>query len=569
MDGRWRAGLTGLLAAAAGIAVAELLASFGDPGSGPAVAVGGVLVDAAPTPVKEFAVRTFGTADKPVLLSGVAVGIAAVAVVVGLLAARRRWFGLAGAALFAVAGAAAAVSRPSAGLLAALPSLAGGVATALALSALNRRRASGTDPATEDPATEDPASESPATDDPATGHPASEGPEGRQLDNAQPAGDEPTSSGVRGRVAPAPGKGLRGPGTPDVAGFDRRAFLQAAAAVSAVTVAAGAGAVVTRRVRGGAASRDREAVRLPAPAEPAPPLPAGQDPAFVTANRDFYRVDTALTVPRVDLESWRLRVHGRVEHPLTFTFAELLQRPLIERHITLNCVSNEVGGPYIGTAKWLGVPLAPLLREAGVDPGADQVVARSVDGMSIGTPVRTVLDTADVMLCVGMNGEPLPLEHGFPVRMLTPGLYGYAGACKWLTELELTTFGAFDAYWVSRGWAARGPVKTASRIDRPASFGHVRPGAVPVAGVAWAQGRGIDKVEVQIDDEPWRPADLLPVPSTDTWVQWRLTWTATPGPHTLRVRATDRTGTVQPEQRATPFPDGATGWHTVTVTVDD
>ncbi|UWZ49609.1 molybdopterin-dependent oxidoreductase [Dactylosporangium matsuzakiense] len=605
------------------------MASFGDPGSGPAVAVGGVLVDAAPTPVKEFAVRTFGTADKPVLLSGVAVGIAAVAVVVGLLAARRRWFGLAGAALFAVAGAAAAVSRPSAGLLAALPSLAGGVATALALSALNRRRASGTDPATAHPATAHPANaqtanaqtanaqtanaqtanaqsvsaqstnaqsvsaqstnaqtasaETPnaqstnaqtpnaqsANAHPVSERPASESSASRQLGNAQPASDEPTSRGFRGRFAPAPGRGLRAPGTPDVARFDRRAFLQAAAAVSAVTVAAGAGAVVTRRVRGGAASRDRQAVRLPTPAEPAPPLPAGQDPAFVTANRDFYRVDTALTVPRVDLESWRLRVHGRVEHPLTFTFAELLQRPLIERHITLNCVSNEVGGPYIGTAKWLGVPLAPLLREAGIDPGADQVVARSVDGMSIGTPVRTVLDTADVMLCVGMNGEPLPLEHGFPVRMLTPGLYGYAGACKWLTELELTTFGAFDAYWVSRGWAARGPVKTASRIDRPSSFGHVRPGAVPVAGVAWAQGRGIDKVEVQIDDEPWRPADLLPVPSTDTWVQWRLTWTATPGPHTLRVRATDRTGAVQPEQRATPFPDGATGWHTVTVTVDD
>nr|BFE60619.1 sulfite oxidase [Dactylosporangium thailandense] len=491
VESRRRAGLSGLLTAAAGIAVAELLAALTDPAAGPAVAVGGVLVDAAPTPVKEFAVRTFGTADKPVLLGGIAVALAAVAVLAGLLAARRRWFGPGGAALFAIAGAAAAVSRPAAGPAAALPSLLGGAVTGIVLWTLHR---------------------------------------------------------------PAP--------RPE--GFDRRAFLRAAALVAV----AGGAAVVARRVRGGAAARDREAVRLPAPADPAPPLPAGQDPGFVTANRDFYRVDTALTVPRVDLGAWRLHIHGRVERPRTFTFAELLRRPLVERHITLNCVSNEVGGPYIGTARWLGVPLAPLLREAGIDPGADQVLARSVDGMSIGTPLGTVLDTPDVLLCVGMNGEPLPLEHGFPVRMLTPGVYGYAGACKWLTELELTTFGAVDAYWVARGWAPRGPVKTASRIDRPGAFGRVRAGSVPVAGVAWAQGRGIAAVEVQVDAEPWRRAELLPVPSDVTWVQWRLTWSATPGPHTLRVRATDGTGAVQPERRATPFPDGATGWHTVTVTVD-
>ncbi|WP_433606740.1 molybdopterin-dependent oxidoreductase [Dactylosporangium sp. CA-139114] len=486
-----RSGLAGLLAAAAGVAVAELIAALTDPAAGPAVAVGGVLVDAAPTPVKEFAVRTFGTADKPVLLGGIAVALAVVAVVVGLLAARRRRYGTAGAALFAVVGAAAALSRPAAGPLAVLPSLVGGAVTGILLWTAHRE-----------------------------------------------------------------------PPRPD--GFDRRAFLRAAALVAV----AGGGAVLTRRVRGGQAARDRAAVRLPAPADPVPPLPAGQDPGFVTANEDFYRVDTALTVPRVDLGAWRLRIHGRVERPRTFTFAELLQRPLVERHITLNCVSNEIGGPYIGTARWLGVPLAPLLREAGIDPGADQVVARSVDGMSIGTPLGTVLDTPDVLLCVGMNGEPLPLEHGFPVRMLTPGVYGYAGACKWLTEIELTTFAAVDAYWVERGWAPRGPVKTASRIDRPGSFGHVRAGSVPVAGVAWAQGRGIAAVEVQVDAEPWRRAELLPVPSDDTWVQWRLTWAAPPGPHTLRVRATDRTGALQPERRATPFPDGATGWHTVTVTVD-
>ncbi|HYN95339.1 MAG TPA: molybdopterin-dependent oxidoreductase, partial [Pilimelia sp.] len=286
-----------------------------------------------------------------------------------------------------------------------------------------------------------------------------------------------------------------------------------------------------------------------------------------TANADFYRVDTALTVPRIDAASWRLRITGMVDRPLELSFAELLARPLMERDITLNCVSNEVGGPYIGTARWLGAPLAPLLRAAGVRRGADQLVARSAEGMTIGTPVETILDGRDAMLAVGMNGEPLPLVNGFPVRMLTPGLYGYAGSCKWLVELELATFADFDAYWVRRGWAARAPVKTASRIDRPAPFAVLSPGQATVSGVAWAQRRGIGAVQVQVDDGPWADAELLPVPSVDTWVQWRYTWRATSGAHALRVRAIDGRGDVQTATRARPFPDGATGCHTIAVTV--
>jgi DMSO/TMAO reductase YedYZ molybdopterin-dependent catalytic subunit len=346
---------------------------------------------------------------------------------------------------------------------------------------------------------------------------------------------------------------------------DRRAFVTAAALVAAGTVAAAGGAAVLGR--SGAGARARDAVRLPAAADPAPPLPAGLGPGFVTTNADFYRVDTALTVPRVDLDSWRLTIGGLADAPVELSFADLLARPLVERVVTLNCVSNEVGGPYIGTARWLGVPLAPLLRDVGVQAGADQLLARSVDGMTIGTPLAAVLDGREALLCVGMNGEPLPLEHGFPVRMLTPGLYGYVGACKWLRELELTAFDAVDAYWTARGWSPQGPVKTASRIDVPAPFTQLTGGTVPVAGVAWAQGRGIAAVEVQVDDEPWQRAALSPVPSVDTWVQWRYDWAATPGGHALRVRATDGTGAVQPEQRATPFPDGATGWHTISVSV--
>ena len=493
--------LCGVLAAGFGFAVAELLAAATRPQAGPLVAVGGAIIDATPTPVKEFAVRELGTNDKPVLLGSIGLVLVLFTVVVGGLAVRHRSVAVAGALAFGAAGVSAALSRPSAAAVDVVPSMLGAAIAGVILLWLLHRLA-------------------------------------------------PTA-----RPRPA---------ERDLPEFDRRRFLLAAGLVAAGGVVAGGGAQVVKRSRGGAVARSRSSIRLPAAADPVPPLPAGVGAGFVTDNRDFYRVDTALTVPRIDVATWSLRIHGMVEQATELSFADLLNRPLIERIITLNCVSNEVGGPYIGTAKWLGVPLAPLLKELGMEGGADQIVARSVDGMTIGTPVG---DSRDAILCVGMNGEPLTLEHGFPVRMLTPGLYGYAGACKWLTELEPTTFDAFDAYWVKRGWGRRGLVKTASRIDKPQPFARLSTGAVTVAGVAWAQERGIRSVEVRADDGPWATAELLPAPSTNTWVQWRYSWNAAKGPHTLAVRSTDAAGVVQTSQRVTPFPDGATGWHTITVTV--
>ncbi|MBW5480539.1 molybdopterin-dependent oxidoreductase [Streptomyces bambusae] len=308
-------------------------------------------------------------------------------------------------------------------------------------------------------------------------------------------------------------------------------------------------------------------------------MPAGADlkvPGalpFITPNRVFYRVDTALVVPRVDTTDWQLRIHGDgVRRPLVLSLDDLLARPMVERDITLTCVSNEVGGPYAGNARWLGVRLADLLREAGVRPPsqggpADQLVARSVDGMTIGTPVETVLDGREALLAVGMNGEPLPFEHGFPVRMVVPGLYGYVSACKWLRELRLTTFDAYDAYWVRRSWAARAPVKTQSRIDTPRAYAAPAAGRLPVAGVAWAQHRGIARVEVRVDGGAWQEARLGAEDGVDTWRQWVWPWDATPGRHTLEVRATDGTGAVQVERRSPPAPDGATGWHRIEVDV--
>jgi DMSO/TMAO reductase YedYZ molybdopterin-dependent catalytic subunit len=371
-----------------------------------------------------------------------------------------------------------------------------------------------------------------------------------------------------------------GEGLPGPEGWDRRGFVLAAASAAAASAVVGAAGRSLNGSHGQDAIASRTKVALPRPRSPARPVPKaaglripGISP-FVTPNDDFYRVDTALVVPKVDVTGWRLRIHGKgVRRPATYSFDDLLHRELIERDITLTCVSNEVGGPYVGNARWTGVRLADLLTECGVRPPsrggpADQLVARSVDGMTIGSPVEDLMDGRDAMLALGMNGEPLPFRHGFPVRMVVPGLYGFVSACKWIEDIELTTFDAYDPYWVKRGWARRAPVKTESRIDTPKPFARPEVGTVMIAGVAWSQHRGIDKVEVRIDDGPWQTARLAAEDTRDTWRQWSLPWQAVKGGHTLTVRATDRDGTAQTERRTRTIPDGASGWHSVVVTVD-
>ncbi|MFJ5546851.1 molybdopterin-dependent oxidoreductase [Streptomyces sp. NPDC093225] len=507
--------LAGLLAAFTALAVSELVAGLLRPTAGPVTVVGGAVIDRTPAAVKDFAIRTFGENDKAVLQLGILVVLAAIAMALGMLGLRHRRAAAAGALFFGIVGAAAALNRPdSTGTGDALPSLAGGVAGAFALGFLVSRAA-------------------------------------------------PVAAG----------------GESGGAGWSRRGFLTAAAVTTVAATSAGALGrfLVNRQGRGAVASRD--ALVLPAPASPAAAVPAGAQlkvpgiSSFTTPNRDFYRVDTALVVPRVDAGTWRLRIHGTgVARPRAYSFDQLLARPLIERDITLTCVSNEVGGPYIGNARWLGVPLAALLAECGVRPpskggSADQLVARSVDGMTLGSPVEDVMDGRDAMLAVGMNGEPLPFEHGFPVRMLVPGLYGYVSACKWISDIEVTTFDAYDPYWVRRKWARRAPIKTQARIDTPKPFARPSAGTVVIAGVAWAQHRGITRVEVRIDDGPWQDADLAVQDTVDTWRQWSRPWRAAPGGHTITVRATDGTGTVQTEERARTIPDGASGRHSVFVTV--
>ncbi|MCX4830848.1 molybdopterin-dependent oxidoreductase [Streptomyces sp. NBC_01016] len=524
-----RGAVAGCVAGGAALAAAEPVAAVVRPQTAPLTVVGGAAIDRAPTPVKEWAIRTFGTDDKPMLQLGIVAVLLVLACALGVVAVRHRRAGSAGVLLIGLVGAAAALTRPdAAGPLDTLPSLVAAVVGALVLYWLSGLAA-----------------------------------RDRAADVVLAA---PTDEAA---PAPAPRNLLA-----------RRPFLLAVGGTAVGSVAIGALGRGLAGSRGSGARASREALTLPAPTSPAPPVPKGTRlripgiSPFRTPNSDFYRVDTALVVPEVDAGTWRLRLHGKgVARPVTFTLDDLLGRDLIERDITLTCVSNEVGGPYAGNARWLGVPLAALLRGVGVRPPqeggpADQLVARSVDGMTIGTPVDDVMDGRDALLAVGMNGQPLPFAHGFPVRMVVPGLFGYVSACKWLTDLELTTFDAYDPYWVRRKWARRAPIKTQARIDTPKPFAHPKTGTVMVAGVAWAQHRGIDKVEVRVDDGPWEAAELAAEDSRDTWRQWSYAWRATKGGHNLTVRATDRTGDVQTAQRAGTFPDGASGRHTVVVTVD-
>lgn len=506
----------GLLAGGAALGLSQLAAGLIGGESSPMIAVGSTAIDAAPLWLKELAIRTFGTADKLALLVGIGAILAVAAVWLGVAAIRRPRIGAIGLIGFGTVGLLAAVTRPSASLAAAIPAIAGTAGGLVILRYLLR----------------------------ATGlHDASR--------------TRPSDTGAAGRDG--------------AVRLDRRRFMAAGAVTAASAAVSGfAGQYLVRRM---SANASRAAITIPRPTDPAGRIPAGADlripglSSFITPNETFYRIDTALTVPAVAAEGWRLRIHGMVDRELTLDYRQLVARPTIERDVTLTCVSNQVGGSLIGNARWLGVPLKPLLEEAGVRAGADQLVSRSADGFTAGTPTSAVMDGRDAMLAIAMNGEPLPLAHGFPVRMVVPGLYGYVSATKWLVDLELTTFDAFTPYWAARGWAKQAPVKTQSRIDTPRAGASLRKGEVAVAGVAWAQHRGIDKVEVRVDDGPWEVAELAAEDTIDTWRLWVYRWDATAGDHTLAVRATDGTGATQTSRITPPAPNGATGDHMVPVTV--
>ena len=494
--------LAGIMTAAVALGVAELAAAITGPLGAPVIAVGETAINLTPVPVKDFAIVHFGSHDKEALVTGIVVLLAALAALIGMLAVRRIGYGLAGLAVFAGVGVAAAVHLPNATAVDVIPTLAGVGVAAAALVILVRAA----------------------------------------------AGVGTTATSV-----------------------DRRRFLLAGAGAAALAVVAGGlGDKLAGRF---SVASSRAQVRLPAPGAAARAVPAGTGfripglTPFFTPTSSFYRVDTDLVLPQVSPESWTLRIDGMVDRELVFTFAELLKMPLTENDMTLVCVSDSVGGPYLGNARWLGVPLAGLLRRAGVQAGADQVLSAATDGMTISTPVATIMDTQGALLAVGMNGQPLPIAHGFPARMLVPGLYGYVSATKWVTRLTLTTFAKQRAYWTQRGYTAQAPIKTESRIDVPKPLAQVTAGHVTVAGVAWAPAKGIAAVQVNVDNGPWHQARLAAVDGIDTWRQWRWDWDASPGLHTLQVRATDNAGVTQTPARTQVFPNGASGWDSTVVTV--
>ncbi|WP_286958573.1 MULTISPECIES: molybdopterin-dependent oxidoreductase [Arsenicicoccus] len=508
-----RGAIVGLASGAVTVGVAELLAGFAQRATwssgtpSPIDAVGGAFVDRTPPWLKDFAVATFGTNDKAVLYAGIAVTLVVLACGIGLLALRTARGALVALALLVGVAMAAVLSRPQAAVTDLVPLLLGGLAGMWALSRW-----------------------------------------------AAPASATVAAVSM---TEPRP--------------VSRRVLLgSGVAAVVAGAAAVAVGRVVAGGARAGAMAR--AAFVVPKVAKPVV-VPAGASlgiagvTPFIVPNADFYRIDTALVVPQVDPAGWSLRVTGLVDREVTLDWATLLAKPMQESMVTLMCVSNEVGGTLNGNAVWTGWPVRELLREARVRDGADMVLSTSVDGFTAGTPLEALTDDRDALLVVAQNGQPLLPEHGFPVRLVVPGLYGYVSATKWVTELKVTTFAADQGYWTPRGWSALGPVKTQSRIDVPRDGATVAAGTVAVAGVAWAQHRGITGVQVRVDGGPWVDARLGADATSDAWRQWVYEWPATSGRHTIGIRAIDATGQPQTAELAPPAPNGATGHHTITVTV--
>ena len=523
----WLYAVFGVLAAAFGVAIGTLVAALIDPAYAPIEVVASTAIDIPPAVVKEWATSTFGTASKSVVVGVVAVAVVAIAAWSGVASRTRPRFGIQVMLVAGVVGAVAALLRPVDAFLAPLPSLVAGVAAALALWWLLRMA-------------------------------------------------RPSAVAAPESVPDIPTDGLKevSPGYQDLPGRESLGMSAEVQSVSRRGVLLGIGGVV---VVGGAALASarwlttrasavasRVAAVLPSPAEVLPPLPASvQAPVpgmapFVTPNADFYRIDTAVIVPQVTAEEWTLSFDGMVRRPFTITYAELLEMPMVERDVTIMCVSNPIGGDLIGTARWLGTPLLPLLERAGIEPGADQIFSTSIDGWTCSTPLDGLAER-EPLLAIAMNGEPLPIEHGFPVRMIIPGLYGFISATKWVTQITATTYAADPAYWTVRGWATDAPVLTGSRIDLP--DGSLSVGQTAIGGVAWAMdGDGISRVEVSIDDGPWQDAQLAEQPNPRTWRQWWLEWEATPGRHSIAVRATNGLGETQTSEVADVVPSGATGY---------
>ena len=571
-----RAIAIGIVAAGGALGLSEILSGLSRKIPSLVVSVAEEIVDITPGFIARWSIDTLGSAQKPALVWGIVIVSILLGAVLGWPSRKRWWVMPAGLVVFAVVGGWAAARNPLSsdglGWMSGLVSGAFGIAVFLSLYALARAAI----PSGE---SEEPAEERKV---PMVGR-------GRFNDRRRFVGAVGIIAGAS-LAGGLLGRWLRRRDTVEGAREGVAEALQGRtiatptarptpvptqqATAEPVQSAATPGATPEATAEAGA-DPTADPTAEPTPSVTAEPLGepnfdhiAGIAP-LITPNEDFYLIDTALSYPQVDPADWSLRIHGMVDREVEISFDELLDLGLVREQVTLSCVSNSVGGRLVGNAEWVGVPLARVLDEAGVQPGATQIVGRSIDRWTAGFPTEVALDGRIAMVAVQMNGEPLPISHGFPARLVVAGLYGYVSATKWLSDIELTTWEAFDGYWIPRGWSKEGPIKTQSRIDVPRRDSTIDPGPTAIAGVAWAPSRAIEKVEVQVDDEDWVEAELSRETTINSWRQWMVTWNATPGEHRVRVRATDGTGTTQTSEISRPAPDGATGWHTIQVRADE
>ncbi|WP_453985237.1 molybdopterin-dependent oxidoreductase [Brevibacterium casei] len=553
--------LSGVAATLLLFGLADLLARLIGPTSAPLLVLGQAIIPFTPTSVIKPVIALFGSNDKIVLVATVGIGALVLGALIGWLGAKRPRAALIAFGLAGLVPALAVLTRSGAGPVDVVPTLAGLIAGLVVLWAGLRLGGAGATTGTvavKRPTQDGSSLEGPVTDTPP--------------DRATPA--DPGAGSASTETAPTPTHLLSQSASPTPASASRRRFFAltgAAAAIGAIGLATGQSLVALTREAGGAVAN----LVLPRAARRAQPIPAdaslgvkGIRP-FITKQSDFYRIDTVLAPPTIDPRDWSLRIHGKVENEVTITMDELLELPLTEQHTTLTCVSNPVGGDLLGTATWLGYPVRELLRRARPQADADMVLSRSFDGFTASTPLEAMLDDREALLAVGMNGEQLTPEHGFPARLVVAGLYGFVSATKWVTELELTRFDEQEAYWTQRGWDAKAPILVASRIDVPRPLARLAPGTIVAGGSAWAQRRGIARVDVRLDDGDWTPAELGAEATVDTWRQWKAEFPDVgSGLHAITVRAVDKDGTVQTAERRESIPNSATGHHRIQFTVD-